>query len=210
MSRPAELPDHERGHLDELLAGCAPLAVLAEHVRAFADLLTTRRGADLEDWMAAVEASDLPALHGFVRGLRKDLDAVVAGLSLPYSNGPIEGTNTKFKLLKRQMYGLAAQVGSGAAGVRRPGRRGREHPRDRERWHSTVAQEHGGKHAAAFEPSRPQRSPGIRPCSPARRDAGAGRCGCRWPTAASSRLAGRRRCPNRGHHTVSRYHRLGP
>ena len=57
--------------------------------------------------MTAVEASDLPALHAFVRGLRKDLDAVVAGLSLPYSNGPIEGTNTKFKLLKRQMYGRA-------------------------------------------------------------------------------------------------------
>ena len=108
MSRPAELPEHERSHLDELLAGCAPLAVLAEHVRAFADLLTTRRGADLENWMIAVEASDLPALHAFVRGLRKDLDAVVAGLSLPYSNGPIEGTNTKFKLLKRQMYGRAS------------------------------------------------------------------------------------------------------
>jgi len=28
----------------------------------------------------------------------QDLDAVVAGLSLPFSNGPIEGTNTKFKL----------------------------------------------------------------------------------------------------------------
>ena len=60
-----------------------------------------------DNWMIAVEASDLPALHAFVRGLRKDLDAVIAGLSLPYSNGPIEGTNTKFKLLKRQMYGRA-------------------------------------------------------------------------------------------------------
>ena len=50
MSRPAELPEHERSHLDELLAGCPPLTVLAEHVRTFADLLTTRRGADLEDW----------------------------------------------------------------------------------------------------------------------------------------------------------------
>jgi transposase len=107
MSRPAELLAHERSHLDELLAGCPPLAVLADHVRTFADLLTTRRGADLEDWMTAVESSDLPALHAFVRGLRKDLHAVVAGLSLPYSNGPIEGTNTKFKLLKRQMYGRA-------------------------------------------------------------------------------------------------------
>jgi hypothetical protein len=107
MSRPAALAEHERGHLQELLAACPPLTVLAEHVRAFADLLTTRRGTELEAWMTAVEASDLPALHAFVRGLRKDLDAVVAGLSLPYSNGPIEGANTKFKLLKRQMYGRA-------------------------------------------------------------------------------------------------------
>jgi transposase len=69
---------------------------LVEDVRAFADLLTARPGGDLEDWLTAVEASDLPALHAFIRGLRKDLDAVVAGLSLAYSNGPIEGTNTKF------------------------------------------------------------------------------------------------------------------
>ena len=65
MSRPADLPDHERGHLDELLAACPPLTVLAEQVRTFADLLTTRRGADLNNWMNAVEASDLPALHAF-------------------------------------------------------------------------------------------------------------------------------------------------
>ena len=107
MTRPADLPEHERSHLDDLLAACPYLTILTEHVRAFADLLTTRRGNNLEDWMSAVEASDLPALHAFVRGLRKDLPAVIAGLSLPYSNGPIEGTNTKVKLLKRQMYGRA-------------------------------------------------------------------------------------------------------
>jgi len=54
-----------------------------------------------------VEASDLPALHAFVRGLRKDLDARGRRTEPAYSNGPIEGTNTKFKLLKRQMYGRA-------------------------------------------------------------------------------------------------------
>jgi hypothetical protein len=58
-------------HLDELLASCPPLTVLVEDVRAFADLLTTRPGGDLEDWLTAVEASDLPALHAFIRGLRK-------------------------------------------------------------------------------------------------------------------------------------------
>jgi transposase len=29
------------------------------------------------------------------------------GLTLPYSDGPSEGANTKVKLLKRQMYGRA-------------------------------------------------------------------------------------------------------
>ncbi|WP_345420533.1 transposase [Pseudonocardia xishanensis] len=61
----------------------------------------------MHDWMSSVDGSDVPALHGFVRGLRKDLSAFVAGLTLPYSNGPIEGANTKVKLLKRQMYGRA-------------------------------------------------------------------------------------------------------
>ena len=32
---------------------------------------------------------------------------MTAELSLPYSNGPIEGFNNKIKLLKRQMYGRA-------------------------------------------------------------------------------------------------------
>jgi transposase len=31
----------------------------------------------------------------------------VAGLTLSYSNGPMEGANTKVKFLKRQMYGRA-------------------------------------------------------------------------------------------------------
>ncbi|GII22532.1 hypothetical protein Pme01_21290 [Planosporangium mesophilum] len=64
-------------------------------VRDFARLLTERRGQDLDAWLAAVDADDLPALHSFARGLRKDLPAVIAGLPLPYSNGPIEGARTR-------------------------------------------------------------------------------------------------------------------
>jgi transposase len=76
-------------------------------VQQFADLLTGRRGEDLEAWMTSVDADDLPALHGFAHGLRRNLPAVTAGLALPYSNGPIGGANTKVKYLKRQMYGRA-------------------------------------------------------------------------------------------------------
>lgn len=107
MTPPGELPEHDGAHLHDLLAACPPLAVLTEHVHAFAALLTGHRGEDLKGWMDAVEASELPALHGFVRGLRRDRAAAVAGLSMRYSNGPTEGTNTKIKLLKRPMYGRA-------------------------------------------------------------------------------------------------------
>jgi hypothetical protein len=46
-------------------------------------------------------------LHSYVHGLRKDPPAMMAGLSLPHSNEPIEGANTKVKLLNRQMYARA-------------------------------------------------------------------------------------------------------
>ena len=107
MTPPDDLPAHQRSHLDDLLATCPHLTTLAKRVREFARLLTGRRGPDLDAWMTAVDADDLPGLHGFIHGLRMDLPAVVAGLTLPYSNGPTEGANTKVKLLKRQMYGRA-------------------------------------------------------------------------------------------------------
>jgi transposase len=107
MSKPANLPAHQHSHLQELLAGCPQLTVMAQRISQFAGLLTGRHGEDLDAWMSLVDADDLPALHGFVHGLRMDLDAVVAGLTLPYCNGPMEGANTEVKLLKRQMYGRA-------------------------------------------------------------------------------------------------------
>ena len=43
----------------------------------------------------------------FAVGLKKDLDAVRAGLTEPWSNGPVEGFVNKLKLVKRQGYGRA-------------------------------------------------------------------------------------------------------
>jgi transposase len=107
MTRPENLPAHHRRHLDDLTSSCPQMTALADRVREFAAILTQRRGHDLQAWITAVRGDELPALHTFVHGLRKDLPAVVAGLTLPYSNGPMEGTNTKVKLIKRQMYGRA-------------------------------------------------------------------------------------------------------
>ncbi|MFD8755671.1 transposase [Kitasatospora sp. NPDC059577] len=48
-----------------------------------------------------------PAVRSFATGLLQDLDAVVAGLTLSYSSGAVEGHNNKIKMIKRQMFGRA-------------------------------------------------------------------------------------------------------
>lgn len=65
------------------------------------------RGDRLGEWAEAVLADDLPPLRSFVNGLRGDLAAVTAGLSLTWNNGPTEGTVTRIKSVKRAMFGRA-------------------------------------------------------------------------------------------------------
>jgi transposase len=43
-----------------------------------------------------VDADDQPELHTFAAGIRRDLAAVTAGLSLPYSSGAVEGHVNRF------------------------------------------------------------------------------------------------------------------
>jgi len=47
------------------------------------------------------------ALRSFTTGLRRDLDAVVAGLTMGYNSGAVEGTVNRVKQLKAAMYGRA-------------------------------------------------------------------------------------------------------
>ncbi|MEV0590780.1 ISL3 family transposase [Nonomuraea cavernae] len=107
LRNPANLDPDEQQHLDALTTACPQLAALRLHVRQFAEMMVHRQGQNLETWMNAVQGDDLPDLHSFVTGLRRDQDAVTAGLTLPYSSGPVEGHVNRTKMLKRQMYGRA-------------------------------------------------------------------------------------------------------
>lgn len=107
LRHPDELDTDEQLRLKQVLTTCPHLDMTAAHVGAFAHMLTGRHGELLDKWMAAVDADDLPHLHRFVTGLRRDYDAVRNGLTLPHSSGSVEGNVNRIKMIKRQMYGRA-------------------------------------------------------------------------------------------------------
>jgi transposase len=109
LTRPDNLKAEHRDLLARLTGACPEMTQLGAHIRDFAPLLKPQPGnADaLKRWIAQVRAADLPHLHAFTRGLDRDHDAVIAALTLPYSNGPAEGINTKTKRIARQMHGRA-------------------------------------------------------------------------------------------------------
>lgn len=107
LRHPDDLDDHQRLQLKQVRSACPHLDATVSHVTEFAKILTNRRGEQLDTWMDVVEADDLPYLHRFVRGLRRDYDADLNGLTLPHSSGAVEGNVNRLKMIKRQMYGHA-------------------------------------------------------------------------------------------------------
>lgn len=88
LTRPDNLTDKQRSLLKELTTACPEMIDLADLVRSFAILLTSREGnaARLEEWITA-RSADLSHLHAFTRGLDQDRDPVRAALTLPFHNG---------------------------------------------------------------------------------------------------------------------------
>jgi transposase len=78
-----------------------------EVTQQFMTMVRLRRGQEFEAWVQVVEASHIPELRRFVHSLLRDKEAVVAGLTLSYSNGPVEAQVQKLKLVKRSMFGRA-------------------------------------------------------------------------------------------------------
>jgi transposase len=107
MTDPGHLQAEDALSLKEIRAACPELDAVVGHVRDFAAVMRDLCGERLGEWMERVLADDLPALHCLVRGFQRDLDAVIAGLSTPYSSGQVEGQITRVKMIKRQMFGRA-------------------------------------------------------------------------------------------------------
>jgi len=107
LLRPEKCTAAQTAFLERLEALSTPIRLSRELIEDFLRLSRERKGDELAGWIARVEASGQKRLIKFAHGLSADWDAVVAGLTLPWSNGVVEGNINRLKLLKRQMYGRA-------------------------------------------------------------------------------------------------------
>ena len=105
--RSEDLKKEEQEHLRLLRQASPHLEAAYQLVEAFLHMVRERTGEQLDAWLSKVEASHLEAFASFVTGIQQDKDAVLAGLTLPWSNGPLEGNVNRLKLIKRSMYGRA-------------------------------------------------------------------------------------------------------
>jgi transposase len=76
-------------------------------MQSFGQMVRQREGHRLDEWKQRVSDSGIAEVQRFAKGLQRDHEAVLAGLTQIFSNGMVEGFVNKLKLIKRMGYGRA-------------------------------------------------------------------------------------------------------
>lgn len=103
----AKLTAEQTAFLERLKEQCPPVAIAQSLALEFFAMARRREPAGLEGWIERAAQSGIEELKQFGAGLRRDWEAVVAGLTLEWSSGPVEGQVNRLKMIKRQMFGRA-------------------------------------------------------------------------------------------------------
>jgi Transposase len=94
--RPPDQLDHnERQALQEILDGDERLASGYDLLQRFRRLIARRSVRDVDQWLQDAEASELRPFTSLSHGIQSDHAAVVNGLTLPWSTGPVEHRDTR-------------------------------------------------------------------------------------------------------------------
>jgi transposase len=104
MRHEDKLSEEREEYLKRVCEADEALADTRRLTQEFAGMVRKLEGEDLDGRLKDAEESDSTAMRSFTVGLRKDLDAVRAGLTEEWSNGCVEDFVHKLKLLKRQGY----------------------------------------------------------------------------------------------------------
>ena len=108
VQQPAGLTEDEHAALDNMQKAIAEVGSVYILAQDFIRMVRERTSEALTGWIARAAASCIAELGSFANRLQRDLAAVTAGLSLPWSNGQVEGQINRLKLIKRTMYGRAS------------------------------------------------------------------------------------------------------
>jgi transposase len=112
----------EAQQLAQLREQQAEVTEAIDLAQEFTQLVRQRQPESLDPWLQRASTSTVEALRRFAAGLYEDYAAVKAGVTLPWSTGPVEGHINRLKMLKRQMFGRARLDLLGRRFVRAPGR----------------------------------------------------------------------------------------
>jgi len=85
-----------------LIAGAYPLI---QELHTLLGTSSSEHALGLQAWLEKASLCEVQELKVLAKGLRRDIDAVIAGVTLPWSNGQTEGQVNRLKMIKRQGYG---------------------------------------------------------------------------------------------------------
>jgi transposase len=107
LRQPTDMTDSEQHLLARLHQAHAAFAQAMTLAQDFAQLLRARQPGKLDTWLQQAATSSLAAFQRLAKSFQRDYAAVTAGVTLPWSSGPVEGHINRLKMLKRHMFGRA-------------------------------------------------------------------------------------------------------
>jgi hypothetical protein len=93
------------GHREHVFERHPALNEVHKCVKEFRRIFDRKNVPLLHLFIERYGASDVKEIRSFARGLNRDIEAVENAVAYGFSNGFVEGTNNKLKMIKRTMFG---------------------------------------------------------------------------------------------------------
>jgi len=107
VKQESELTEEDKQSLERMKQADDKVADAYALGQRFTQMIRERQPESLIPWLDDMANSGIDILRQFSKSIKQDLAAVMNALSLPWSNGQVEGQVNRLKLIKRQMYGRA-------------------------------------------------------------------------------------------------------
>jgi len=108
VKKTADLSGREQKIVTRLSLQCPQIGLAYTMAIQFREMMAAKQAMNLKNWIHRVLKSEIPELISFAKGILNDFEATKNALTLPWSNGQVEGQINKLKTIKRQMYGRAS------------------------------------------------------------------------------------------------------